>query len=71
MSLGAIIAAPLLRGLGWFLLALAAFILMVIAMRAAGWLDGATARYDWWGVGLCATLGAASLMLAAQFRRLR
>lgn len=70
MSLGAIIAAPLLRGLSWFLFALAAFISLIVLARLTGLQATAASITDALGAVICAVLASAARWLALRFERL-
>ncbi len=70
MSIGGGVAATLLRGLSWFLFALAALMLLLILARLAGLQAMAVAATDVVGVGTCAALGFAARLLARRFESL-
>jgi hypothetical protein len=70
MSIGAAVAATLLRGLSWFLLGLATLIAALVVARLLGLQDIAPTLTDALGAVVCAALGAAARALALRFRTL-
>ena len=71
MSIGASVAAPLLRGLSWFLFALAAFIAAIVAARLAGLQAIAASPRDMFGAVICAIVAYVARYLASRFERLQ